>query len=57
MTQFKEENFLDVLKGYKLTEVIQNDENVLKSKFNNQDGEEKIVTQTKDSINITWDVK
>lgn len=57
MTQFKEENFLDVLKGYKLTEVIQNDENVLKSKFKNQDGEEKIITQTKDSINITWDVK
>lgn len=47
-------SIFDALYGFKLVEVLEQSQNVLKSRFENDTGEERIVTQVEDGINIRW---
>ena len=47
-------SIFDALYSFKLVEVLEQSQNVLKSRFENDAGEERVVTQTEDGINIRW---
>ena len=48
------ESVFDVLDGFKPVEVLEQNQNVLKTRFKNDKGDERIVTQTESEINIRW---
>lgn len=48
------ESIFDVLDGFKPVEVLEQNQNVLKTRFKNDKGNERIVTQTESEINIRW---
>lgn len=51
----KREGVFDVLDGFKAIEVLEQDQDILITKFENEKGDEKVVTQTENEINIRWD--
>lgn len=52
---YYEDSIFNILNGFRPVEVLEQNQNVLKTRFENDEGDEKIVTQTENEINIKWD--